>query len=347
MKPKRYALCQKGCFCSLLPGYNWTITCLRFQAAVPKYLPINITISRLLLNQHRIEQLESASFTATDGSQLHVQHLDLSDNPITSIANDAFKGLDPAELKELLLDVDFIPFPAVALETFTGLTTLVVGGFSSTSLPMSALRFFTSLGTLKLINSALTSLQPDDVWDQSDSLDTLDLSNDGFTCVPTSALATLVKLRTLTLSSNLIDSLLITSFQRVAKLNYLDLAHNSDIVTIEIGTFDPLSVTLETANISDCNLNSTGVESISVLAGLRNLDLSYNLITTLTVNLFANLRKLAILNLEHNRLTFVTREVFAGLGVSMRELYLSANNITAIQPSFILNNDQSYHPLHQ
>lgn len=158
------------------------------------------------------------------------------------------------------------------------------------------------------------------------------MSYDGFTCVPTSALATLAKLRTLTLSSNLIDSLLITSFQRVAKLNYLDLAHNSDIVTIEIGTFDPLSVALETANISDCSLNSTGVESISVLAGLRKLDLSYNLITTLTVNLFANLRKLAVLNLEHNRLTFVKREVFAGLGFSMRELYLSANNITAIQP---------------
>lgn len=114
-------------------------------------------------------------------------------------------------------------------------------------------------------------------------------------------------------------------------LTYLDLSHNSKITRIDTYAFNPLSTSLTNLDMSDCHLDVSLIQPVSVLVGLRKLDLSNNILVSLPTNMFLNMRSLASLNLQSNQLTSLTASTFTGLGSSLMQLSLSSNSITAIE----------------
>ncbi|RVE46212.1 hypothetical protein evm_009102 [Chilo suppressalis] len=114
----------------------------------------------------------------------------------------------------------------------------------------------------------------------------------------------------LNLTGNGIVNINNETFFQLEQLQYLYLSHNKIKILFQ------KSLSLATAN------------------ALEELDLSYNMLTSLQSPLFTSLKNLHTLHLQNNQLISICDECFSGLK-NLAILYLQNNNITSLNATFI------------
>ena len=160
-------------------------------------------------------------------------------------------------------------------------------------------------------------------------LNTLNLSNNRLTYVPTSFFAQFKRLSILKLSSNRITYVKEMSFRNLTELVTLDLSCNR-LKHLSIGE-----------NALDNGLGKHQGEincSLTIFLGLihlRTLNVSRNKVTYLSQTAFCELTRLEMLDLTWNYLQFLSRNVFEGLN-DLTDLLLRGNHIWMIDSSAFL-----------
>jgi len=169
----------------------------------------------------------------------------------------------------------------------------------------------------------------------------IDLSSNNITTLPKAALGRLPIVFTLLLSNNSISTIEYKAFDGLLQLLHLDLSQNA-LKTIPVGALTSL-VSLRKLNLSrnalertDNGTNCIFEENLS----LETLDLSYNKIAGIYPHTFPELPwtnyKLANVNLSHNEITLISREILRGTK-TLKTLDLSFNRISEIRPKVLGN----------
>ena len=156
---------------------------------------------------------------------------------------------------------------------------------------------------------------------------TLDLARNDIVKVPARAFSNLVKLQSLYLGYNKIQTVEPLAFEGLERLKTIDLPSNN-IDTIPARAFSNL------ANLQSLNLGYNQIQTVEPLAfeGLESLDtiyLSSNNIDTIPARAFSKLPKLESLYLRNNQIQTIGPLAFEGLE-SITKIYLSSNNIATI-----------------
>ena len=170
--------------------------------------------------------------------------------------------------------------------------------------------------------------------------------------VPARAFAGLSNLKSLSLQSHNADwsSVLmemdIDSLKRIPALEDLSLAHNN-LWSVPAGLLCDLD-NLKSLNLSHNHLlevSNVGLSagSSSCQTSLFEIDLSNNVIASLSGDDLGQAPSLTILNLANNRISIISDDAFAGL-VQLREIDLSHNQLSALPPN-VFNKSQQLEKL--
>ena len=175
--------------------------------------------------------------------------------------------------------------------------------------------------TLNLNRTGISSLRSGD-FSGLGRIRSLLLARNQLTGLPADIFPGLVNLRTLRLHTNELDSLPGNLFNGLVTLDILDLEYNN-LTTLPAGLFDGLN--LRFLGLEGNQFRTLPARVFDSLGrGNLVLDLSHNGLTTLRRNVFANLDNLVELDLAYNQLPTLPQGVFAGL-TSMSSLYLNNN----------------------
>lgn len=136
----------------------------------------------------------------------------------------------------------------------------------------------------------------------------------------------------LVLEGNVITHVVENAFQKLTSLQYLDMSHNALEEIPEVKFHYNLSFVLI---LSDNKIvGATG--SPFAGANLQLLNISYNGLTEVTMDLFARCRQLAILDFSTNQIVSIENGVFGSLA-SLTELDLSNNFLAEISVGMFTN----------
>uniref|UniRef100_A0A5S6R1E9 LRRCT domain-containing protein n=1 Tax=Trichuris muris TaxID=70415 RepID=A0A5S6R1E9_TRIMR len=135
------------------------------------------------------------------------------------------------------------------------------------------------------------------------------------------------RIRSLTLSNNVISELAADELGFYAELEYLDMSSNR-ILTIAPGAFHKLHK-LRVLKLGANRLTDVGAETFSGLGALKLLDLGDNELTRLPTSVFSDMASLEALNLSTNFVGSIAPGAFAGL-TKVKELHLQDNQLTAL-----------------
>lgn len=296
-------------------------------------------------------------------------NLELEFCKIRKVPSLAFSGL--SNLESLTICTHNSEWSAMMMElekdAFTGLNHLKQLNLTQNNLWTLPASVFCSLDSLESLNLSRNYLQ--DVMDLGFAsqdlrscrlpLETLDLSHNSLTIVPTTAFGQLTRLKTLYLNGNNLNILEDEAFTGLETLQKLDLANNelvalppdtfremkhlrelylqnNSLTALAPGIFSNLEglllLNLSRNDITNDWLNS---DAFSALHQLRVLDLSHNQLTRLDSNLFRGMSSLKILNLEHNRILSVEANTFQHQAHHLQILYLSYNRLENLHPKAI------------
>lgn len=145
------------------------------------------------------------------------------------------------------------------------------------------------------------------------NLVTLDLSNNRISGIPSGTFSNLTSLRNLILDDNLIpyENFTADTLLGAFQITHLSLNRNQLISLPETGLFSSLTA-LTSLKLSGNLLKSHDYGSVLNLVGntLRELDLSENVFTNLSANLFENLSVISQINLSNGQLTTLPYNIF-------------------------------------
>ncbi|XP_022658449.1 chondroadherin-like protein isoform X2 [Varroa destructor] len=174
----------------------------------------------------------------------------------------------------------------------------------------------------------ISSIHRDAFQDLGDRLESLDLSKNHLTEIPTEAFEALKALVSLNLSLNRITMLRSESFRGLVSLIRLTLYGNR-LHTLDSAAFLSCGNNLTRLNIGRNNLTRIPAEALALIAGLQHLDLHENNITQIeTEHLPEELDKL---NLAENQISEVGAGALKRL-TGLVSLDLTRNNIDFIHP---------------
>uniref|UniRef100_A0A8C5SM33 Leucine rich repeat containing 70 n=1 Tax=Laticauda laticaudata TaxID=8630 RepID=A0A8C5SM33_LATLA len=139
-----------------------------------------------------------------------------------------------------------------------------------------------------------------------DNLKGLHLEGNNLTCVPSTAFLVLRKLRKLSLSQNPVGSIPPFAFKGLSKLEYLFL--------------------------KSAKINTVTANGFSGLVNLKKLVLSDNNLVNINSHTFSLLSHLQFLYLDRNKIIDISGNTFEAIGLSLKILDLSFNNLTFLQP---------------
>ena len=131
-------------------------------------------------------------------------------------------------------------------------------------------------------------------------------------------------LKTLHFDHNQLEEIKRFDFIFLKNLEYFNL-HSNIISSIEDDSFFHLN-SLETLILSSNNLNLANNTQVlfNALSNIKMLNLSFNFIEIIRMNMFQNLFKLEVLDLSNNKIHSIKDESFKGL-INLRDLYLNGN----------------------
>ncbi|KFD53770.1 hypothetical protein M513_05276 [Trichuris suis] len=135
------------------------------------------------------------------------------------------------------------------------------------------------------------------------------------------------RIRSLTLSHNIIAEVTADELGFYAELEYLDMSSNR-IQSIAAGAFYKLHK-LRVLKLGANRLNDIGAETFSGLGALKLLDLGDNELTRLPTAVFSDMANLEALNLSTNFVGSIAPGAFTGLA-KVKELHLQDNQLGSI-----------------
>jgi len=159
---------------------------------------------------------------------------------------------------------------------------------------------------------------------QANTVHTLDVSNNEIRILRNTSFSNYSRLSVLILSNNEVDEILPNAFAGLLMMRVLDLRYN------KLQSFNPkiisantvlekvylqgnpigylpedspilISASVSFLDLSDCSLTSVNPTTFSRLPNLYSLDISSNLLQTISLNAFDNVTKLSTLKLNNNR----------------------------------------------
>nr|XP_020651203.1 leucine-rich repeats and immunoglobulin-like domains protein 3 [Pogona vitticeps] len=218
------------------------------------------------------------------------------------------------------------------------------------SIKPNSLSHLHHLRELKLNSNELEAIP--DLGPISANITFLSLSSNKISDILTEDLKPFQSLETLDLNNNNISLLKMESFPPLV-LKYLHI-NNNRITSLEPGTFDNLSATLQVLKLNrnrisaipqkmfklphlqHLEMNRNKIRKIDGLtfqglSSLKSLRMQRNGITRLMDGAFWGLSSMEILQLDHNNLTEVTKGWLYGL-LMLQQLHLSQNAISRISP---------------
>ena len=247
----------------------------------------------------------------------YIQTLDLSCNNLTDISILAYPN---SPLQFLNLSHNKIEFLQIGY--FSELTQL-----SQLDLSHNRIMQFALFLSYKVDND------PRNIGCLPHDLNMLDLSNNHLTYIPTTLLTNAKHLSDLNLGTNRITYMEEMSFQDLVELYILDLSANHlTKLSLEESPLDNGSVEYLRAN--NCSRSM-----FRGLVNLRTLIVSQNNVLYLPQNSFCDLKRLEMLDLAWNHITFLSRYVFIGLD-SLTILILRGNRIRMVESNAFLPLDQ-------
>ncbi|KAL1452060.1 hypothetical protein WDU94_006376 [Cyamophila willieti] len=265
-------------------------------------------LNTVMLSYNLIKAMKTASFKNLN----NLLNVVLSFNQIKYIYPNAFLNL-PNLIK---LDLQFNKLKDFNLNAFNNITNKQV--------PMS----------LNLSNNFITNLYENDKKQAPIYIKTLDLSNNRIQGVPVNFLQTFAdSLRKLFLGFNEIKHLDATAFGNLDVLEVLSLDHNNIAVVVK-RTF----IGMPNLQIIDMSFNE-----ISMLTGeqfyfsikLRVLDISHNRLRSLPRDVFSN-TVIERLDISYNSLVVMPSNALGGIGLTLREIDLSHNQIEHIDSTMFI-----------
>uniref|UniRef100_A0A5S6Q044 LRRCT domain-containing protein n=1 Tax=Trichuris muris TaxID=70415 RepID=A0A5S6Q044_TRIMR len=272
------------------------------------------TLAGLNLRHNRLKVVDERMF----GDMPMLRYLDVSYNVIAHIYPGAW--YQATQLTELYLKANALSH--VKKRTFqTGgkMTTLDIGGNQISRLDAGCFGE-ESLLHLNLSSNRLARIPHEALSSLTKSLSSLDLSFNSIESVESELFSEMRNLTDLSLNSNRIRRISEAAFKGLRKLRLLDLSGNP-IDEWNPNAFQEVSHSLESVNLAD-----TGLYSVPNFGGraLRQLNLSRNHIADLAMEEAVSLNKLETLDISFNRIRGLTVELLQRLG-ALRSLNISHN----------------------
>ena len=207
----------------------------------------------------------------------HVRQLVLDGNDISVFENDGFVSRGLVDLERI--DAVFCKIRKIELGAFNGLTILKY---------------------LSLENNEISEIIPG-IFETISSLEFLYLGNNIIKHLESDVFSGLVNLKNLSLEGNKLQYLHPDTFLALPNLQGLYL---SKIAGLQIPTDRKFikSHSLKHLDISGCSVSSVSVETFAKVSALERLDLSYNNLKSLDVNILKVLPELSVLYLFGNPL---------------------------------------------
>ncbi|XP_042219703.1 protein artichoke-like [Homarus americanus] len=306
-------------------------------------------LKSLKLGVNSIRKVEEEAFEGLTS----LETLQLDDDNILAIPWTALAKV--RTLTSLTLDYNRVGvISASSLQTVTSLHHLSIAHNIIRELPQGTFSNFTYLESLNLYGNQLQNLIPESLIGLRESLkelnlglnllselpqfdfpllNTLVLSKNNITSLPSDAFVLLPELKMLDLSENHLSSLPVTLLHPVRKLSTLDLSMNQ-IVEIRPGQFNESFINV--INLQHNEIKEIPSEAFKDLLFLHTLDLSHNTIRSVSDTAFLNIALLHILRLNNNMLPSFKKEYFKltipADVTELRILDLSHNDITFLQP---------------
>ncbi|XP_066260002.1 chaoptin isoform X1 [Euwallacea similis] len=238
----------------------------------------------------------------------------------------------------------------VDLRAFAGLQNLQILDMSKNSISFLHNHQFIETPKLRVLNLRENSLSylPRDVFAKT-QLEFLDISFNSFSVVPRESLEDIgMTLRHLSLQSNVLEHVDVTSFRDIPYINHLDMSKNKltilpDNVFTQLSLLqfldlssNPLRANFKelfhyAQNLKYLSLANTGLITTPnfPLPDLIHLNLSYNNLQSINKNSFQNLVKLKHLDLSHCNMNHIPSHLWPFL-TNLKELDISNNPIKEI-----------------
>jgi Leucine-rich repeat (LRR) protein len=225
----------------------------------------------------------------------------LNDNSITCFENDSFVSKGLVELN--LIQADRCKIRKIEMRAFNMLIYLAY---------------------LSLEGNYISDIIPG-TFDMTSHLEHLNLNNNEIEHLESDVFRGLIKLQYIDLQRNMLKYLHPDTFQSLTNLQRLYLSKNSGL-QIPTDHNPIISRSLKILGISGCNIRSVSVNTFANVSALQWLDLSYNYLLILDMNILKVLPKLSVLNLTHNEIKEIIPGIFEKFN-SLEYLYLDHNII--------------------
>uniref|UniRef100_A0A915KPH3 TIR domain-containing protein n=1 Tax=Romanomermis culicivorax TaxID=13658 RepID=A0A915KPH3_ROMCU len=252
----------------------------------------NMQISQLYLNDNRLEKV--------DGLPVNLQYLDLSNN-----------------------NLHIIPTP---LSVHTSVHTV---NLMNNSIRQGLFEENPKLSALNLSFNKLERITANFFGEKTTNVTDLNLSNNNLRTLDEFAFRNLTKLHNLNLDNNKLEHLSSITLLGLSTLQHLSL-ENCSIGIIDSKTF------FHSSKLTSLNLakNFLGIlpESLLYLKFLQNLNLSGNILTTISDYSFWKMKNLHSIDLSNNKIDRLNRFTF-DRAQNLRYLNLSGNSVEILEPN--------------
>ena len=275
----------------------------------------------------------------------NLRKLDLNFCKIRRVPALAFSGL--SGLQELNIQTHNSEWSAMVIEleqdAFTGLNDLRKLNFTHNNLWTLPKATFCGLNSLAVLNLSSNFLQDvsnmgfgaADLHGCRIPLETLDLSYNSLTKLPSDAFSQLPKLNSLRLDGNKLSELEDRAFGGLSSLQTLNLANNNlNVLPPELFTTSSSPSRLQELYLQNNSLNVLAPGLFSNLHQLLVLNISRNEISDewLSSSTFSSLTRLVALDLSHNKLSKLDQHILRGMN-SLQILNLKHNLLHNIAPN--------------
>ncbi|KAJ6636570.1 Leucine-rich repeat-containing protein 15 [Pseudolycoriella hygida] len=304
----------------LLDFYNVGITQVDDNA-----LSACSSVTQLHFLFNRISSIQANAFA----SLRSLTNLELAANSLTTLPENLFAN----QQNLTRLGFESNSFQVLPIGVFRPLTNLQSLNLGYTNLSSINSDWFTENSNLYYLNLAgnRLTLSPN-MFAGMDGLETLYLSDNGISEIPSGTFSGLTNLQSLMLVRNDLSVIEADSFADLQQLLFLDIAGNP-IREIHDNAFRGLDRLL-TLYLDACDINFLNADAFEGLGNLTYLNLNFNEIEGILPETFAPLTNLNYLGLWNNRVKTLRRNIFGSLE-QLSTLDLDGNIVNAVERAVI------------
>ncbi|XP_024085373.1 chaoptin-like [Cimex lectularius] len=283
----------------------------------------------LLLMNNRIIELHAHTFRQMP----NLRELSLSFNKISAVDPDAFIDMETTlESLEVSFGLYQEEFPEEVLKPLKSLIWLALDNNSLRSVTQSALYSFRNLQYLNLEGNRLSHI-PIGIFHPSIHRDLRDirLSFNHLISVDPHMFSGLPEVQSIVLSGNQINTIKTNAFRSLPSKLSVILSDNK-ISTISPRAFNDIAtlvrLDLQSNELQDFSLSA--FQNVTAPYLPLNLNLSRNQISNLRVADIMRPVCINTIDLTHNRISFVPKEFFESISLSLCKIFLGYNHITKL-----------------